>query len=127
MLLAPTALLPAHSATFAAAVSSAEASCPRAGIGGPSCSPFVPLGARCATTAVVAAAVAGASRSGGTGCASATQAEHLRALADLFLWLLLNRSGAKSATHAEHRMAARRSIEVARPWWLRQKGAFACL
>jgi len=61
---------------FAAAVSLAEASCPRASR--PSrllpCSPFAPLVARYVT------AVAGV----------ATHAEHFRTLADRFFWLLLN-------------------------------------
>jgi hypothetical protein len=81
----PTALPSTLAATFAAAVPLAEASCPT---GGPSrlppCSPF--------TTAV-----------GGV----ATHTEHLRVLADLFFWLLLNWPGANSAKHPEHRMAAR--------------------
>ena len=79
-------------APIAAVVPLAEASWPRAG--GPlrllPCSPFAPLAARCA------AAVAGL----------ATHAEHLRTLAALFFWLLLNWFGAKSARHPEHRIAA---------------------
>ena len=39
--------------------------------------------------------------------AAATHAKHLRALAVLFFWLLLNWSGANSAWQTEHRMAAR--------------------
>jgi len=58
---------------------------------------------------------------------AATHAEHLRALASLFFWLLLNSSGAKSAEHSEHRMAARRSITVLRSWRLRHKGWVASL
>ena len=70
-----------------------------------------PLGACCTR----GSAAAEASRGGGTDGASplatlaaaATHAKHLRALAVLFFWLLLNWSGANSAWQTEHRMAAR--------------------
>jgi len=80
---------------------------------------LLPLGGCTGGSVAVAVAVAVAakgvasSRGGGTGRASppsapaaaATHAEHLRALAVLFFWLLVNWSGANSARQTEHRMA----------------------
>mgnify|MGYP002809091891 CR=1 FL=1 len=61
---------------------------------------LLPLGGRTRGSALASAALAVAPPP-----VAAAHAEHLRALAALFFWLLLKWSGALSAAHFAHRMA----------------------